>query len=161
MDKAPAYGAGDSGFESQVGLIVRRMRGAMAARRIPDPKVAGSIPVVFTDIRCSIVASIPACHAGDPGSIPGGGVPSHRMGARMAGGLAQTVERCVRNAEVAGSIPASSTQTATLRGEYRVPSDPRSQAPSGPVSTIVGDQIGSPGAVCMFTRRMLPYSLGG
>ena len=50
------------------------MRGAMAARRIPDPKVAGSIPVVFTDIRCSIVASIPACHAGDPGSIPGGGV---------------------------------------------------------------------------------------
>ena len=26
----------------------RRMRGAMAARRIPDPKVAGSIPVVFT-----------------------------------------------------------------------------------------------------------------
>jgi hypothetical protein len=94
------------------------------------------------------VASIPACHAGDPGSIPGGGVPSHRMGARMAGGLAQTVERCVRNAEVAGSIPASSTQTATLRGEYRVPSDPRSQAPSGPVSTIVGDQIGSPGAVC-------------
>ena len=50
------------------------MRGAMAARRIPDPKVAGSIPVVFTDIRCSIVASIPACHAGDPGSIPGRGV---------------------------------------------------------------------------------------
>ena len=25
-------------------------------------------------IRCSIVVSIPACHAGDPVSIPGGGV---------------------------------------------------------------------------------------
>ena len=24
--------------------------------------------------RCSIVVSIPACHAGDPGSIPGNGV---------------------------------------------------------------------------------------
>jgi hypothetical protein len=24
-------------------------------------------------IPCSIVVSIPACHAGDPGSIPGGG----------------------------------------------------------------------------------------
>ncbi|URD98749.1 hypothetical protein MUK42_36927, partial [Musa troglodytarum] len=23
--------------------------------------------------RCSIVVSIPACHAGDPGSIPGNG----------------------------------------------------------------------------------------
>ena len=88
------------------------------------------------------MVSILACHAGDPGSIPGGG------DAKEDGGLAQTVERCVRNAEVAGSIPASSTQTAILRGEYRVPSDPRSQAPSGPVSTIVGDQIGSPGAVC-------------
>ena len=57
-------------------------------------------------------------------------------------------ERVLSMHEVAGSMPASSTQTATLRGEYRVPSDPRSQAPSGPVSTIVGDQIGSPGAVC-------------
>ncbi|PVH65670.1 hypothetical protein PAHAL_1G048700 [Panicum hallii] len=25
--------------------------------------------------RCSIVVSIPACHAGDPGSIPGNGAP--------------------------------------------------------------------------------------
>ena len=58
------------------------------------------------------------------------------------------VERVLSMHEVAGSMPASSTQTAILRGEYRVPSDPRSQAPSGPVSTIVGDQIGSPGAVC-------------
>ena len=57
-------------------------------------------------------------------------------------------ERVLSMHEVAGSMPASSTQTAILRGEYRVPSDPRSQAPSGPVSTIVGDQIGSPGAVC-------------
>ena len=65
-----------------------------------------------------------------------------------SGGLAQMAERVLSMHEVAGSMPASSTQTATLRGEYRVPSDPRSQAPSGPVSTIVGDQIGSPGAVC-------------
>jgi hypothetical protein len=27
-----------------------------------------------TQIRCSIVVSISACHAEDPGSIPGGGV---------------------------------------------------------------------------------------
>ena len=58
MDKAPAYGAGDSGFESQVGLIVRRMRGAMAARRIPDPKVAGSIPVVFILLPVRICAIV-------------------------------------------------------------------------------------------------------
>ena len=56
------------------------------------------------------------------------------------------IRRCHRRAP--GSIPGRRTQTAKLRGEYRVPSDPRSQAPSGPVSTIVGDQIGSPGAVC-------------
>ncbi|URD96757.1 hypothetical protein MUK42_33922 [Musa troglodytarum] len=29
-------------------------------------------PTVTTS-RCSIVVSIPACHAGDPGSIPGNG----------------------------------------------------------------------------------------
>ena len=28
----------------------------------------------FYQIRCSIVVSISACHAEDPGSIPGGGV---------------------------------------------------------------------------------------
>jgi hypothetical protein len=28
---------------------------------------------VYTIVRDSIVASIPACHAGDPGSIPGRG----------------------------------------------------------------------------------------
>ena len=28
----------------------------------------------FKQIRCSIVVSILACHAGDPGSIPGGGI---------------------------------------------------------------------------------------
>ena len=32
-------------------------------------------------IRCSIVVSISACHAEDPGSIPGGGVlMSHMLG---------------------------------------------------------------------------------
>ena len=34
----------------------------------------GEIPAdAFASIRGSIVASIPACHAGDPGSIPGRG----------------------------------------------------------------------------------------
>lgn len=32
---------------------------------------------VFEQIRDSIVVSIPACHAGDPGSIPGHGVFFH------------------------------------------------------------------------------------
>ena len=75
------------------------------------------------------------------------------------GGLAQMAERVLSMHEVAGSMPASSTQTATLRGEYRVPSDPRSQAPSGPVSTIVGDQIGSPGAVCTLSAAELAQSV--
>ena len=57
----------------------------MVTRRIPDPKIGGSIPsgVIFffcsffapkaflPKIRGSIVVSIPACHAGNPGSIPG------------------------------------------------------------------------------------------
>ena len=30
--------------------------------------------LIFEQIRDSIVVSIPACHAGDPGSIPGRGV---------------------------------------------------------------------------------------
>ena len=29
---------------------------------------------IISTSRCSIVVSIPACHAGDPGSIPGNGV---------------------------------------------------------------------------------------
>ena len=29
--------------------------------------------------RCSIVGSIPACHAGDPGSIPGGGAEHYQF----------------------------------------------------------------------------------
>jgi hypothetical protein len=36
-------------------------------------------------IRCSIVASISACHAEDPGSIPGGGVLSSANSASRAG----------------------------------------------------------------------------
>ena len=52
------------------------------------------------------------------------------MGARMAGGLAQTVERCVRNAEVAGSIPASSTARSHVVQVVRIvgfhPIDPGS-----------------------------------
>ena len=84
------------------------------------------------------------------GSSPTFGASKTRV--FCSGGLAQMAERVLSMHEVAGSMPASSTQTAILRGEYRVPSDPRSQAPSGPVSTIVGDQIGSPGAVCITCR---------
>ena len=40
-------------------------------------------------IRCSIVVSIPACHADDPGSVPGGGVLL-RIG-NMGGGCAFSV----------------------------------------------------------------------
>ena len=56
-------------------------------KRYPWPKTRTEIPTArffacFVDIdltlnamiRGSIVASIPACHAGDPGSIPGRGV---------------------------------------------------------------------------------------
>ena len=32
-----------------------------------------SLIILRQQIRCSIVVSILACHAGDPGSIPGGG----------------------------------------------------------------------------------------
>ena len=31
-------------------------------------------PSGFVQVRCSIVVSISACHAEDPGSVPGGGV---------------------------------------------------------------------------------------
>ena len=34
----------------------------------------GKCPMHHTHVRCSIVVSISACHAEDPGSIPGGGV---------------------------------------------------------------------------------------
>ena len=34
----------------------------------------GNTCAYLWQIRCSIVVSIPACHAGEPGSIPGGGV---------------------------------------------------------------------------------------
>ena len=42
------------------------------SRESPEQRIR--FPSGAIDIRCSIVASIPACHAGDPGSIPGGGV---------------------------------------------------------------------------------------
>ena len=50
-------------------------------------------------IRHSIVASIPACHAGDRGSIPRDGI---------LGDLAQLVARVLSMHKVAGSIPAIS-----------------------------------------------------
>ena len=38
-----------------------------------DNFISGNITTTYEQIRLSIVASIPACHAGDPGSIPGVG----------------------------------------------------------------------------------------
>ena len=47
----------------------------LVEHRIPDPKVVSSNLATFNFlVRDSIVASIPACHAGDRGSIPRRGV---------------------------------------------------------------------------------------
>ena len=43
------------------------------ARRISDRLVVGEVGGVMSDFRDSIVVSISACHADDPGSIPGRG----------------------------------------------------------------------------------------
>ena len=59
--------------------------------------ILGKMGLVGT-IRHSIVASIPACHAGDRGSIPRDGI----------GDLAQLVARVLSMHKVAGSIPAIS-----------------------------------------------------
>ena len=45
----------------------------MVVRRTCNAKVCGSIPHGGKFCRDSIAVSIPACHAGDPGSIPGRG----------------------------------------------------------------------------------------
>ena len=42
-------------------------------------------------IRCSIVVSISACHAEDPGSIPGGAVMCHIAGAKLHPGKNEEV----------------------------------------------------------------------
>ena len=47
--------------------------------RRPGPRTKAELlqmiwPLHYQQIRCSIVVSISACHAEDPGSIPGGGV---------------------------------------------------------------------------------------
>ena len=49
MDKAPAYGAGDSGFESRYGLF----------------------PFYVRSCARGLVVMIVACQVMDPGSIPG------------------------------------------------------------------------------------------
>ena len=54
--------------------------------------------VYSNQVRHSIVASIPACHAGDRGSIPRDGI----------GDLAQLAARVLSMHKVAGSIPAIS-----------------------------------------------------
>ncbi len=43
----------------------------------------GMVDRRINHFRCSIVASISACHAEDPGSIPGGGVHAHQAGAPL------------------------------------------------------------------------------
>jgi hypothetical protein len=50
MDKALPSGGRDCGFESRLGLfyLCERLHGAMATRRIPDPKIGGSIPSVVS-----------------------------------------------------------------------------------------------------------------
>ena len=45
----------------------------VVVRRTCNAKVGGSIPPKGNLCRDSIAVSIPACHAGDPGSIPGRG----------------------------------------------------------------------------------------
>ena len=64
MDKASAYGAGDCRFES-----CRGHRHTYTYKHMGIHMYACG-----SSFRGSIVVSISACHAEDPGSIPGGGV---------------------------------------------------------------------------------------
>ena len=43
---------------------------------------------------------------------------------------------------------------------YRIPSELRSQTPSGPVSTAVGDHVGTRGVACSFALCPLAFVLG-
>jgi hypothetical protein len=59
MDKALPSGGRDCGFESRLGLFFvrskdwyERLHGAMATRRIPDPKIGGSIPSGVSSFFC-------------------------------------------------------------------------------------------------------------
>jgi hypothetical protein len=62
MDKALPSGGRDCGFESRLGLLFwggvgpllpqERLHGAMATRRIPDPKIGGSIPSEVSSFFC-------------------------------------------------------------------------------------------------------------
>ena len=72
----------------------------LAEHWIPNPKVVGSNPAAFSDIRDSIVASIPACHAGDRGSIP-------RRGARTFCPFGLVVWFLLWVQEVPGSNPGT------------------------------------------------------
>ena len=53
------------------------------------------------------MVSIPACHAGDPGSIPGLGAFLHKFGVMHSkhGRIAQSVERWSNKPLVMGSSP--------------------------------------------------------
>ena len=61
-----------------MGIFLLARAGTCFKRKECSIQTAGSCPFdlcsCFTKFRGSIVVSIPACHAGDPGSIPGLGV---------------------------------------------------------------------------------------
>ena len=59
MDSASDFGSGGCGFESHLGLFYLCYMYLLY--------------ISYINVRGSIVVSIPACHAGDPGSIPGRG----------------------------------------------------------------------------------------
>jgi hypothetical protein len=71
MDKALPSGGRDCGFESRLGLfyIRERLHGAMATRRIPDPKIGGSIPSVVSSFFCVVV-----CHTTKKKETPRPGI---------------------------------------------------------------------------------------
>ena len=78
-------------------------------------------------IRCSIVVSISACHAEDPGSIPGGGVFSAKRGSFGGGDDAEKMAKRgsfggERDAEKIGCVAV--TGSSAGRCEQQVPTRP-------------------------------------
>ena len=75
----------------------------MVVRRTCNAKVCGSIPHVGKKknvCRDSIAVSIPACHAGDPGSIPGRGVFFIVAFGALARGVNKTAPTRARTADL-------------------------------------------------------------
>ena len=54
-------------------IIIRPVLAAMRRPQSAQDLIAVHSTLAKQQIRCSIVVSISACHAEDPGSIPGGG----------------------------------------------------------------------------------------